>query len=76
MDTGASACFVNTKWIKQQRYTTYRVARPIRLALADSEEVAKLTHAADVTVKHGNHISIVLCYVTNLGKCDIILGMN
>ena len=76
MDTGASACFVSQEWIKQQRFTTFRVAKPIRLALADGEEVARLTHAADITVKHGNHISTVLCYVTNIGKYDVILGMN
>ncbi|KAF1828051.1 hypothetical protein BDW02DRAFT_463480, partial [Decorospora gaudefroyi] len=76
VDTGASACFVNAAWIKQHRYITYKVSKPIRLALADSEEVARLTHAADLTVKHGDHISTVLCYVTNLGKYDVILGMN
>ncbi|CAA9957706.1 Asp-protease-2 multi-domain protein [Pyrenophora teres f. maculata] len=76
VDTGASACFVNHEWIKQQKYTTFKVSKPIRLALADGEEVAKLTHAADITIKHGNHISTVLCYVTSLGKYDVILGMN
>ncbi|KAI1667230.1 gag-polyprotein aspartyl protease [Pyrenophora tritici-repentis] len=76
VDTGASACFVNTRWINQHRYITYPVTRPIRLALADGEEVAKLTHAADILVRHGNHVSTVLCYVTNLGKYNVILGMN
>lgn len=76
MDTGASACFVSQAWIKQQRYTTFAVSKPIRLALADGGEVARLTHAADITIKHGNHVTTALCYVTNIGKYDVILGMN
>jgi hypothetical protein len=76
VDTGASACFINRAWATRHAQAIYKVDKPIRLSLADGGEVDQLTQATDVQVKHGNHISTVVCYVTNIGKYDIILGMN
>ncbi|KAI2475057.1 hypothetical protein Ptr902_11685 [Pyrenophora tritici-repentis] len=55
---------------------TMPVAKPIRLSLANGGEVDKLTQAVDLPVRHGSHTHNVLCYVTNIGKYDVILGMN
>jgi hypothetical protein len=74
-DTGASACFVSRKWVRQHKATPYSVS-PIQLALADGHEVDRLKEAVDVVVRHGSHQHRVLCYVTDIGKYDIILGMN
>ncbi|KAG9385845.1 Protease [Pyrenophora tritici-repentis] len=76
IDTGASACFVNQSWVNQHRLDTMPVAKPIRLSLANGGEVDKLTQAVDLPVRHGSHTHNVLCYVTNIGKYDVILGMN
>ncbi|KAI1665645.1 Retroviral aspartyl protease [Pyrenophora tritici-repentis] len=32
--------------------------------------------AVNLPVRHGSHTHNVLCYVTNIGKYDVILGMN
>lgn len=62
--------------MKQHSYTVHEVAKPIRLSLADSSEVSQLTHAVDVRIRHGSHTANVLCYITHIGKYDVILGIN
>jgi hypothetical protein len=75
VDTGASACFVSRKWAKDYRLKTYKVDK-IKLALADGGLVGTITEAVDLPVRHGSHTSTVVCYVTDLGGYDLILGMN
>lgn len=76
VDTGASACFASRRWVEQHGYTTMKTTRPIRLSLADGTEVGRLMDTVELTITHGGHTHQVLCFITNIGKYDIILGMN
>lgn len=76
IDTGASACFISRRWVKQRGFKVMKANRPIRLSLADGVEVGQLTECVETNVTHGSHSSSVLMFVTDLGKFDVILGMN
>jgi predicted aspartyl protease len=75
VDTGASACFINKSWVNKQQMTPMKT-KPIQLALADGHVVASLQEAIELPVRHSSHTSKVLCYVAEIGKYDVILGMN
>jgi hypothetical protein len=76
VDTGASACFVNKRWVNHQGMKTLPTTTPVRLALADGRTVGTLKETIELPVRHGAHTSTVMCYVTNIGGFDFILGMN
>lgn len=76
VDTGASACFASRRWVEQHGFTTMRTTRPIRLTLADGTEAGRLLDTVELSIRHGTHTQQVLCFITNIGKFDLILGMN
>ncbi|KAG9384349.1 Asp-protease-2 multi-domain protein [Pyrenophora tritici-repentis] len=68
IDTGASASFVNRRWAKA-------MGLPI-IFLADGKVVDTLNEAVEIQVKHGSHLSPVVCFVADVGDFDLILGMT
>ncbi|KAG9381751.1 Asp-protease-2 multi-domain protein [Pyrenophora tritici-repentis] len=65
IDTGASASFVNRRWAKA-------MGLPI-IFLADGKVVDTLNEAVEIQVKHGSHLSPVVCFVADVGDFDLIL---
>lgn len=49
---------------------------PIQLSLADGKVVDTLNEAVEIQVKHGSHLSPVVCFVADVGDFDLILGMT
>ena len=76
MDTGASALgFVSSAFVKQHRLSVVKLAQPYKLKLADDTLAPMITHYAQVYFRLGDHYDEIWCFVTNLGKFDLILGM-
>lgn len=75
VDTGASACFVKRKFVKDHVLKPYKVNNPIFLALADGTVISKLDEAVDLTVTHGSHTSTTMFFIADI-KYDLILGMS
>lgn len=75
-DTGASATgFVSSAFIKQHHLPVVRLAQPRKLKLADDHLAPLITHCAQVYFRLGEHYDEIWCFVTSLGKFDLILGM-
>lgn len=52
-----------------------RLAKPRKLKLADDHLAPLITHCAQVYFRLGEHYDEIWCFVTSLGKFDLILGM-
>ncbi|KAF7578900.1 PRP38-assoc domain containing protein [Pyrenophora tritici-repentis] len=76
IDTGASASFVNRRWAKAMGLPIMSTSSPIQLSLADGKVVDTLNEAVEIQVKHGSHLSPVVCFVADVGDFDLILGMT
>ena len=77
MDTGASALgFVSSTFVKQHRLSVVKLAQPCNLKLADDSLAPVITHCAQVYFRLGDHYDEIWCFVTSLGKFDLILGMS
>lgn len=75
-DTGASAtAFVSSAFIKQHYLSVVKLTQPRKLKLADDQSATLITHCAQVYFRLGDHYDEIWCFVTNLGKFDVILGM-
>ncbi|THZ62800.1 hypothetical protein D6C85_09139 [Aureobasidium pullulans] len=72
-DCGADACFINRT--TAQNFTQIELTKPRRLRLADGRIAKVITHVARVQLNIGHHREQIMCYVTDLGTRDIILGL-
>lgn len=76
MDTRASAVdFVLLALIKNNHLPMIKLAQPRRLKLANDHLTPMITHFAQVYFRQGEYYDGIWGFVTNLDKCDLILGM-
>lgn len=75
-DTGASSTgFVLSAFIKQHCLPVVRLAQPRKLKLVDDHLAPVITHCAQVYCRMGEHYDEIWCFITSLGKFNLILGM-
>ena len=75
-NTGASVVgFVFAKFAKQYSLSMIKLAYPCKLKLADNNLVPIVTHCAQLHFWLENYYDELWCFVTILGKFDLILRM-
>lgn len=78
LDSGAYSCFIHHKFARDNNIPTYRLKQHIKVFNTDSSENRQGTikEYAQIPLKIRNHKHIQTLLVTNIGKQDILLGMN
>ncbi len=73
---GASAAgFVSSTFVEKHRLSVVKLTQPCKPKLVDDSLAAMITHYAQVYFRLGHHYDETWCFVTSLGKFDLILGM-
>ena len=70
LDSGATDCFLDWKYIRWHQFQTTRLDHAIPVYNVDGS----ITHKCEMNVQHKDHLEKIWFYVTQLGNKEIILG--
>ncbi|KAG5727064.1 hypothetical protein E4T56_gene20328 [Termitomyces sp. T112] len=78
VDSGASCCFVNQHFVKEQQLPTVSKRRPVRLRMIDNTEVKSglIMEEVHLHLVIGPHEETVVFDVADIGDDNLILGVN
>ncbi|KAB5587712.1 Transposon Tf2-1 polyprotein [Ceratobasidium theobromae] len=78
IDSGASACFIHKKLVRDYRLPVTKKKIPRKLRVIDGREIAsgKVEYECTFQLRLGNHKETIECNVVNLGRHDIVLGIS
>ena len=76
IDCGATAEFIDHKFVRAHELRTYPILHPISLYNTDGlpNEIGKITEAMDLVVQYKGHRSQSKFYISSIGHKAIILG--
>src|SRR5215475_9521956 len=77
VDCGADGQFLDVDFVEQNKITTHKLTRPIRVKNVDGSpnENGPVTEVADLMLRYNGHAERVMFAVTRLGKEKLILGL-
>ncbi|KAH0583100.1 hypothetical protein H2248_010986 [Termitomyces sp. 'cryptogamus'] len=78
VDSGASCCFVNQRFVREQQLLTVSKRRPVRLHTIDNTEVKSglIREEVHLRLVIGPHKEMVVFDVADIGDDNLILGVN
>ena len=78
VDSGASACFIHNKLVKELKLPTVKKTRPRRLKVIDGRDISSglVDTECTIVISLGSHTETLACNVTDLGSHSIVLGIS
>ena len=78
VDSGAEGNYMNDKFVLKHGIETHKLNPPIYVTNVDGtfNQQGIMTQAATVRMEIGTHLEDIECAVTNIGKHDMLLGMD
>lgn len=78
LDSGASCCFINPRFVAEHGLHSVMKKRSIRLRTIDNSDVksGRITHEVLLKVFVGDHEEKLVCDITDIGDDNVILGIN
>lgn len=74
IDNGSEAELIDESFMRTNKIPTFKLEKPIKLALANGEVVQQLNKACLVDVVISDHVEQVVCYLAKLDAYTVILG--
>jgi hypothetical protein len=76
VDSGATDCFLDWKYVKRYQIPTTKLDRSIPVYNVDgsSNNDGSITHKCEMKVQHKDHCEKLWFYITRIGNKEIILG--
>jgi hypothetical protein len=76
VDSGATDCFLDWKYVKRHQLPTRKLDRAIPVYNVDGSlnNDGSITHKCDMKIQHKDHVEKLWFYVTRIGNEEIILG--
>lgn len=76
LDSGATDCFLDWNYVKQNHFRTRRLDRAIPVYNVDGtlNSNGSITHTCELMMCHEDHTEQIRFYITDLRKKEIIIG--